>query len=196
MRRHPFGYGGGLLTTLFCWGTAKEIWNLSAFTEFYLKASAQNLPCFVKDADVIYSSTWSKSKRAWTPSTWYLGMQFPRFPNINDNCIIEAVEICLKYNCQCFGQNCVRTLLSAGAIHFVSLSLSNSEKSLGQVGDKWHQAPMYQKNTYVSLPYVLYQRVGILNDNPQQPIPRYGKFLQGENWMSDRESNDNWMIWH
>ena len=160
MRRHPFGYGGGLLTTLFCWGTAKEIWNLSAFTEFYLKASAQNLPCFVKDADVIYSSTWSKSKRAWTPSTWYLGMQFPRFPNINDNCIIEAVEICLKYNCQCFGQNCVRTLLSAGAIHFVSLSLSNSEKSLGQVGDKWHQAPMYQKNTYVSLPYVLYQRVG------------------------------------
>ena len=193
MRRHPFGYGGGLLTTLFCWGTAKEIWNLSAFTEFYLKASAQNLPCFVKDADVIYSSTWSKSKRAWTPSTWYLGMQFPRFPNINDNCIIEAVEICLKYNCQFFGQNCVRTLLSAGAIHFVSLSLSNLEKSLGQVGDKWHQAP---KNTYVSLPYVLYQRVGILNDNPQQPIPRYGKLLQGENWMSDRESNDNWMIWH
>ena len=85
---------------------------------------------------------------------------YPRFSNINDNCIIEAVEICLKYNCQCFGQNCVRTLLSAGAIHFVSLSLSNSEKSLGQVGDKWHQAPMYQKNTYVSLPYVLYQRVG------------------------------------
>ena len=102
-----------------CCGTAIE--NLSAFTEFFLKPLAQNLPSFVKDTTHFLQKIEDLNKTGPFPKgsllvSWDV---VAMFPNIDSNleinaiidaldsravkipstdCIVEAVKICLQHN--------------------------------------------------------------------------------------------------
>ena len=121
VKTHKEGNPLRLITS--CCGTAIE--RLSAFTEFYLKPLAQNLPSFVKDTtDLINKIQTFNSEKGPLPSgcllvSWDV---VAMFPNIDNNlgisavsraldsrsvkfpsteCIVEAIEICLQTNnCQ------------------------------------------------------------------------------------------------
>ena len=95
--------------------------NLSAFTEFYLKPLAQNLPSFVKDTTHFLQKIEDLNKTGPFPEgsllvSWDVVAMFPNIDNnleinaITDTlnsratnfpsteCIVEAVEMCLQHN--------------------------------------------------------------------------------------------------
>ena len=102
-----------------CCGTAIE--NLSAFTEFYLKSLAQNLPFFVKDTTHLLQKIEELNKSGPFPQDSLLVSRHvvAMFPNIDNylgiaaitaalnsrvnkfpstDCIVEAVQVCLEHN--------------------------------------------------------------------------------------------------
>ncbi|XP_068704908.1 uncharacterized protein [Montipora foliosa] len=117
IKTHKEGNPLRLITT--CCGTAIE--NLSAFSEFYLKPLAQNLPSFVKDTTHFLQKIEELNKMGPFSEdsllvSWDVVAMFPnidnnlrinaviealearaaRFPSTD--CIVEAVQICLKHN--------------------------------------------------------------------------------------------------
>ena len=110
-----------------CCGTAIE--KLSEFTEFYLKPLAQNLPSFVKDTTQLLNKIHECNVQGPLPKgtllvSWDVVSMFPNIDNklglsaVEDaletrdskfpstECILEAVEICLKHNnCQFYNNN-------------------------------------------------------------------------------------------
>ncbi|XP_068675529.1 uncharacterized protein [Montipora foliosa] len=114
-----------------CCGTSIE--RLSAFTEFYLKPLAQNLPSFVKDTSDLINKiqALNAEKGPLPPGSLLVSWDVvAMFPNIDNNlgisavrnaldsrkdkfpstdCIVEAVEICLQINnCQFADQNFIQ----------------------------------------------------------------------------------------
>ena len=108
--------GNPLRLITLCCGTAIE--NLSAFTEFYLKPLAQNLPSFVKDTMHFLQRIEELNTKGPFPEdsllvSWDVVAMFPNIDNnlgINavtealearpvkfpsTDCIVEAVQICL-----------------------------------------------------------------------------------------------------
>ena len=102
-----------------CRGTSIE--NLSAFTEFYLKPKAQNLPSSVKDTTHLLQKIEEINKGGPFPDgtllvSWDVVSMFPNIDNnlgasavtralnsrvqqfLSTECIVEAVEMCLKHN--------------------------------------------------------------------------------------------------
>lgn len=117
IKTHKEGNPLRLITS--CCGTAIE--NLSAFTEFYLKPLAQNLPSFVKDTTHFLQKIEDLNKSGPFPKesilvSWDVVAMFPNIDNnlginaITDalnsrannfpstDCIVEAVKICLQHN--------------------------------------------------------------------------------------------------
>ncbi|XP_068704795.1 uncharacterized protein [Montipora foliosa] len=117
IKTHKEGNPLQLITS--CCGTAIE--NLSAFSEFYLKPLAQNLPSFVKDTTHFLQKIEELNKMGPFSEdsllvSWDVVAMFPnidnnlginaviealearpaRFPSTD--CIVEAVQICLKHN--------------------------------------------------------------------------------------------------
>ena len=106
VKTHKQGNPLRLITS--CCGTTIE--KLSAFTEFHLKPLAEKLPSFVKDTtDLINKIQALNSKGPLPPNSllvsWDVVAMFPNkaldssstnFPTTD--CIVEAVEICLKVN--------------------------------------------------------------------------------------------------
>ena len=113
-----------------CCGTAIE--RISAFTEFYLKPLSQNLPSFVKDSTDFINKIEAFNPQGPLPAgsllvSWDVVSMFPNIDNNlgitavrkaldsrqnkfpSTDCIVEAVEICLRVNnCQFFGKNFVQ----------------------------------------------------------------------------------------
>ena len=129
VKSHKEGNPLRLITS--CCGTAIE--RLSAFTEFYLKPLAQNLPSFVKDTtDFINKIEILNSEKGPLPPgcllvSWDVVAMFPNIDNNlgisavrkaldsrsdkfpSTDCIVEAIEICLQTNnCQFSGKNFVQ----------------------------------------------------------------------------------------
>ena len=129
VKTHKDGNPLRLITS--CCGTAIE--RLSAFTEFYLKPLAQNLPSFVKDTTDLINKiqTFNSEKGPLPPGCLLVSWDVvAMFPNIDNNlgisavrkaldsrsvkfpsteCIVEAIEICLQTNnCQFSGKNFVQ----------------------------------------------------------------------------------------
>ena len=117
IKTHKEGNPLRLITS--CCGTAIE--NLSTFTEFYLKPLAQNLPPFVKDTTDFLQKIEELNKMGPFSEnsllvSWDVVAMFPNIDNIlginaviealqarpvkfpSTDCIVEAVEICLKHN--------------------------------------------------------------------------------------------------
>ena len=117
IKTHKEGNPLRLITS--CCGTAIE--NLSAFSEFYLEPLAQNLPSFVKDTTHFLQKIEELNKMGPFSEdsllvSWHVVAMFPnidsnlginavievlearpaRFPSTD--CIVEAVQICLKHN--------------------------------------------------------------------------------------------------
>ena len=120
VKTHKVGNPLRLITS--CCGTAIE--RLSAFTEYYLKPLSQNLPSFIKDTTHLINNLEALSQQEpFPPNTllvsWDVVAMFPNIDNTlglsavrdalesrsskspSTECILEAVEICLKSNnCQ------------------------------------------------------------------------------------------------
>ena len=129
VKTHKEGNPLRLITS--CCGTAIE--RLSAFTEFYLKPLAHNLPSFVKDTtDLINKIQTLNAERGPLPPgcllvSWDVVAMFPNIDNNlgltavrkyldsrsdkfpSTDCIVEAIEICLQANnCQFSGKDFVQ----------------------------------------------------------------------------------------
>ena len=129
VKTHKEGNPLHLITS--CCGMA--IKTLSAFTEFYLKPLAQALPSFVKvTTDLINKIQTLNSEKGPLPPgcllvSWDVVVMFPNIDNNlgisavrkvldsravkfpSTECIVEAIEICLKTNnCQFSGKNFVQ----------------------------------------------------------------------------------------
>ena len=113
-----------------CCGTAIE--RLSAFTEFYLKPLSQNLPSFFKDSTDLINKIQALNAKGPFPVgsllvSWDVVSMFPNIDNnlgitavrkaldsrsskfASTDCIVEAVEICLRFNnCHFSEQNFVQ----------------------------------------------------------------------------------------
>ena len=123
VKTHKEGNPLRLITS--CCGSAIE--RLSGFTEFYLKPLAQMLPSFLKDTNHLLQKIGDINKSGPLPPDTILVSWdvVAMFPNIDNNlgisavtkyldrraakypstdCIVEAVEICLKSNNSQFGE--------------------------------------------------------------------------------------------
>ena len=127
-----FGYikthkaGNPLRFITSCCGTAIE--NLSAFSEFYLQPLARKLPSFIKDTTDLLNRIEDLNRSGPFPEgtllvSWDVVSMFPNIDNQlgltavkkalnarenqlpSTNCILEAVEICLKSNHSVFKEN-------------------------------------------------------------------------------------------
>ena len=88
--------GNPLRLITFCCGTAIE--RLSAFTEFYLKPSAQKLPSFVKDTTDLINKIQNLNTEKGPLPTGRLLVSWDvvaMFPNIDNNLGISAVRMAL-----------------------------------------------------------------------------------------------------
>ena len=117
IKTHKAGNPLRLITS--CCGTAIE--NLSAFTEFYLQPLARKFPSFIKDTTDLLNRIEDLNRSGPFPEgtllvSWDVVSMFPNIDNQlgltavkkalnarenqlpSTNCILEAVEICLKRN--------------------------------------------------------------------------------------------------
>ena len=124
IKTHKVGNPLRLITS--CCGTAIE--NLSAFTEFYLQPLARELPSFIKDTTDLLNRIEDLNQSGPFPEgtllvSWDVVSMFPNIDNQlgltavkkaldarenqlpSTNCILEAVEICLKSNHSVFKEN-------------------------------------------------------------------------------------------
>jgi len=124
IKTHKAGNPLRLITS--CCGTAIE--NLSAFSEFYLQLLARKLPSFIKDTTDLLNRIEDLNRSGPFPEgtllvSWDVVSMFPNIDNQlgltavkkalnarenqlpSTNCILEAVEICLKSNHSVFKEN-------------------------------------------------------------------------------------------
>ena len=125
--------------------------NLSAFTEFYLKPLAQNLPSFVKDTTHFLQKIEDLNKTGPFPEgsllvSWDVVAMFPNIDNnleinaITDalnsratnfpstECIVEAVKICLQHNNSQFNDENFLQIEKKNACSYADLAMGVIDK--------------------------------------------------------------------
>ena len=146
IKTHKQGNPLRLITS--CSGTAID--NLSAFTEFYLKPMAQNLPVFVKDTTHFLQRIEELNKTGPFPKdsllvSWDVVVMFLNFDNNlgfkaatealegrsvkfpSTDCIVEAVQICLRHNNSAFENDHFLQ------IHGTAMGPKNADLAMGMI---------------------------------------------------------------